>query len=701
MQIFCPLSTLRLLLSNKVSIWLQSIQHGFISTLPVVILGALALTVLQMGAWIFPDFQVTSIRFLSHIIQQACYGLMAVTLVLSITQKLAKYYQQKYQLNFDPLIVAVLAMVTLVAMSLLEYEDSYYQYLGVQAIAKGLLCSIVFTELYVYLFRYRIFKAANLNESVESSIITAMHSIWPALLAPCIFLVFYSLLSDWFHLLSFWFPVFIGEVNTEQGFTLWQTIKLIVVNQLSWFVGIHGSSIVEVHASTLFVDDPAVVYSRQYINMFVHIGGAGGTFGLVIALLLSKQKSSHHLGRYAFLPSLFNINELLIFGLPIIFNRFLLLPFILVPVLTASIFKIAFDLGWVAWSGGAESWSTPILFGGYLATGQWQGVALQVFFIALSAAVYYPFLVRYENNHYQQEVEKQARMLLTLNNELDLKSVYQSKSEIGRFSRTLLSDFELAIKNSELELFYQPKANKASRVVGAEALLRWNHKQLGAISPAVIVELSELHGCIHDLGLWVVKRSLSDATALNKAGIHDLKIAINVSPCQFERRNFFDQVINIVERSGIAPNMLELEITEGQKIELSDRVLIGLQQLSDYGFRIAVDDFGMGYTSLRYLKSFPVDTLKIDGSIIKDVADSKVVQEIIGSMGQLAGSMGVNLIAEWVETDTQKQLLQNLGCDEFQGYLMSPPITLNELTKYCAVNGVESPVNKKNKSMRK
>jgi len=109
----------------------------------------------------------------------------------------------------------------------------------------------------------------------------------------------------------------------------------------------------------------------------------------------------------------------------------------------------------------------------------------------------------------------------------------------------------------------------------------------------------------------------------------------------------------------------------------------------------------MGYTSLRYLKSFPVDTLKIDGSIIKDVADSKVVQEIIGSMGQLAGSMGVNLIAEWVETDTQKQLLQNLGCDEFQGYLMSPPITLNELTKYCAVNGVESPVNKKNKSMRK
>lgn len=688
-------------MSNKASIWLQSIQHGFIATLPVVILGALALTVLQMGAWFFPEFQTTHIRFLSNIIQQACYGVMAITLVLSITHKLAKYYQQRYQLNFDPLIVAVLSMVTLVAMSLLDHDQSYSQHLGVQAIAKGLLCSIVFTELYVCLFRHRVFKTARLNESVESSLLTAMHSIWPALLAPCIFLVGYSLLSDWLQLLSFWFPVFIGEVSPEQGFTLWQTIKLIVVNQLSWFVGIHGSSIVEVHASALFIDDPAVVYSRQYINMFVHIGGAGGTFGLVIALLLSKQKNNHHLGRYAFFPSLFNINELLIFGLPIIFNRFLLLPFILVPVLTASIFKLFFELGWVAWSGGAESWSTPILFGGYLATGQWQGLALQLFFIILSAGIYYPFLTRYEKHHQQQEIKKQARLLLTLNNEIDLKSVYQSKTEIGRFSRTLLSDFEHAIKNSELELFYQPKANKAGRVVGAEALLRWNHAQLGAISPAVIVELAELHGCIHDLGLWVVKRSLSDVTALNKAGIQDLRIAINVSPCQFERRNFFDQVINIVERSSIQPNMLELEITEGQKIELSDRVLIGLQQLSDYGFRIAVDDFGMGYTSLRYLKSFPVDTLKIDGSIIKDVADSKVVQEIIGSMGQLAGSMGVNLIAEWVETETQKQLLQNLGCDEFQGYLMSPPITLTELTKFCAVNGVESPVKKSIRINRK
>ena len=680
---------------SKPTIWLQSVQHGFIATLPVVILGALALTFLQMASLLSPEGVEGDIRILGEIIQKACYGIMALTLVLSITHKLAKYYRHHYQLNYDPLIVAVLAMVTLVAMAHLDYGVHAFDQLGVTAIGKGLFCSIIFTELYVFFYQHRFFKLNYLDETVDSSLLTAIRSIWPAILAPILLLVLYTLIAEPIKHFSFWFPVFIGQLDPETGLSFWQTVKLIVVNQLSWFVGIHGSSIVEVQAETLFASDPAVVYSRQYINMFVHIGGAGGTFGLVIALLLSKERSSHQLGRYAFLPSLFNINELLIFGLPIIFNRYLLLPFILVPILSASLFRLVFDLGLVSWSGGAESWSTPIFLGGYLATGQWQGVVLQAVCIALSTAIYYPFLMRFESNRRKIANEKQTHMLKKLNNEMDLKRVYESKSDLGRFSRALVKEFNLAITEESLDLFYQPKVNNSERVVGAEALLRWHHPRLGPISPGVIVALSELDGSIHELGLWVIKRSLSDMNSLNKAGLGGIKIAINVSPCQFERDAFFEDVIKLVEHSNIDPRLIELEITEGQKIDLDDRVLVGLQQLSKYGFHIAVDDFGMGYTSLRYLKSFPVNTLKIDGSIVRDVNNSKMVQEIIGSMGQLASSMGVNLVAEWVETDLQKITLHDLGCDEFQGYLMSPPIDLNAFTKYCGMKGTESPVRKK------
>jgi PTS system cellobiose-specific IIC component len=226
--------------------------------------------------------------------------------------------------------------------------------------------------------------------------------------------------------------------------------------------------------------------------------------------------------------------------------------------------------------------------------------------------------------------------------------------------------------------------------VGAEALLRWTHERFGFINTGVIVELSGVDGSIHDLGIWVIKRCLSDKLALNKAGLKELKVALNVSPCQFEKDDFFDRVISLVERTNIPPSSLELEITEGKKIDLDDRVLVGLQKLSKHGFNIAVDDFGMGYTSLRYLKSFPVNTLKIDGSIVKDVNDSKMVQEIISSVGQLANSMGVTLVVEWVETDSKMHFLIELGCDEFQGYLMSQSISLQDFTHFSGLKGVDN-----------
>ena len=675
---------------KKSTVWLQSIQHGFIATLPVVMLGALALTFVQMANWFLSSEAVNASQIIGQIVQQACYGVMAIILVLSISHKLATHYQQRYLLNFDPLIVAILAMVTLLAMAHLDHGTDFINHLGVTAIGKGLLCAIVYAELYVFFYQNRILKLSYLTGVIDSTLLTAMRSIWPALLASITFLCVYLLISQPLKQLSFWFPVFIGQLDPLIGLSFWQTVKLIIVNQVSWFFGIHGSSIIEAQASDLFASDQIVVYSRQFINMFAHIGGAGCTFGLVIALLFSKHRSSQRLGKYALLPSIFNINELLIFGLPIIFNRYLLIPFILVPILTTSIFRIAFDLGWVSWSGGAESWSTPVVLGGYLATGQWQGALLQVICIVMSALIYYPFLRKYESNRESKENEREFKVLDDLKSKTDLAAVYKSTSDTGRLARALIKDFNIAIQKDDLELFYQPKVNYEGRVVGAEALLRWEHDKFGQVPPSLIIALAELDNTIHDLGLWVFKRALSDMNALEKAGLTRLKIAINVSPCQFERDSFFKNVIDWVEKSSINAGLIELEITEGQKIELDERVLQSLQNLVQHGFKIAVDDFGMGYTSLRYLKSFPVHTLKIDDFLVRDVFESKVAQEIVSSMGQLAKSMKVNLVAECVETEQQRLALHDLGCNVFQGYLFCPAVNLHGLTKYCAMKGTDS-----------
>jgi lactose/cellobiose-specific phosphotransferase system IIC component len=673
---------------KRSTVWLQSIQHGFIATLPVVMLGALALTFVQMANWFLSSESAS--QTLGQIIQQACYGVMAIILVLSISHKLASHYHQRYLLNFDPLIVAILAMVTLVAMAHFDHGADFIDHLGVTAVGKGLLCAIVYTELYVFFYQNRILKLSYLTGVIDSTLLTAMRSIWPALLASITFLCVYLLISQPLEQLGFWFPAFIGQLDPAIGLSFWQTVKLIVVNQVSWFFGVHGSSIIETQASDLFASDQLVVYSRQFINMFAHIGGAGCTFGLVIALLFSKHRSSQRLGKYALLPSIFNINELLIFGLPIIFNRYLLIPFILVPILTTSVFRIAFHLDWVSWSGGAESWSTPVLLGGYLATGQWQGALLQVICIVISALIYYPFLSKFESNRENKDNEREFKVLDDLKSKTDLAAVYKSTSDTGRLARALIKDFNVAIQKDDLELYYQPKVNYEGRVVGAEALLRWEHDKFGQVPPSLIIALAELDSTIHDLGLWVFKRALSDMNALEKAGLTRLKIAINVSPCQFQRDSFFKNVTDWVDRSSINAGLIELEITEGQKIELDERVLQGLQNLVQHGFKIAVDDFGMGYTSLRYLKSFPVHTLKIDDFLVRDVFESKVAQEIVSSMGQLAKSMKVNLVAECVETEQQRHALHDLGCNVFQGYLFCPAVNLHGLTKYCAMKGTDS-----------
>jgi lactose/cellobiose-specific phosphotransferase system IIC component len=642
----------------------------------------------QLLEWVSPTLSYAGIGVISTVLQQACYGVMALILVLSITHNLALHYQQKYALTFDPLMVAILAMVTLVAMAHINYGTDFYLYLGVTSVAKGIFCSIVFTELFVFLSRYRFYKFSNLNESLDTPLLWAINSVWAAILTPCLVLILYLLVTDSLDHLSTLLPAFIGNVDANTGFTLFQTIKLIIVNQLSWFVGIHGSSIIEIKGGGFYPDEAIVVYSRQFINLFVHIGGAGCTFGLVIALFFSRFEEGRRLGRYALFPAIFNINELLIFGLPIIFNRFLFIPFLCVPIVTACLFITVFELGWIEWSGVSRSWSTPVLLGGYLSTGQWQGTVLQIVSIGFSAVIYWPFLKRYEQNREQQESAKKMDMLKKLNIEPDLKRIYESKTKMGRFSRFLLSELNDAIDKNTLSLFYQAKVNVHGKVVGAEALMRWNHKELGFISPGMIVELAETDGSIHKLGEWVIQTCLSDIAALNKAGINNVKMAVNMSPTQFEDKKFFDNIIESVSKTRVNPKQIELEITEGQEIIIDEHVLAGLNKLSDFGFSIAIDDFGMGYTSLRYLKSFPINTLKIDGSIIRDVMSSNIVQEIILSIAQLARSMNVQLVAEWVEEDEQMKKLINLGCHQFQGYLMSEAVNLHEFTKYCALTGI-------------
>jgi diguanylate cyclase (GGDEF)-like protein len=234
-----------------------------------------------------------------------------------------------------------------------------------------------------------------------------------------------------------------------------------------------------------------------------------------------------------------------------------------------------------------------------------------------------------------------------------------------------------ALSASEFDLHYQPiVAAQGGRIVGVEALLRWTHPERGAIGPAVFIPVAEQMGLMDTLGTFVLRRALADTKRWS-----DLYVAVNLSPLQVRDRAVVDTVREALEDSGIAPSRLTLEITEGVLIDNPDEMVKRIDELHKLGVRIALDDFGSGYSNLGYLQRFPLDKLKIDRSFVTALGKSANGGVIIQAIVALGRALGLSVLAEGVETEQQRVLLRLAGCDEMQGFLFAKPASANVIDK--------------------
>ena len=236
-----------------------------------------------------------------------------------------------------------------------------------------------------------------------------------------------------------------------------------------------------------------------------------------------------------------------------------------------------------------------------------------------------------------------------------------------------------AIENEEFELHYQPKIKiRTGSVVGMEALLRWRHAEFGTVSPAKFIPLAEETGLITSLGEWVLREACLQNKAWQDAGLVRERVAVNVSARQFKDRDFVDRVRRILAETGLDPNYLEIEITEGTLMHDTDANQKALNDLNAMGVSIALDDFGTGYSSMSNLKRFPISTVKIDRSFVRDVTTDLDSAAIVDAIIALTWSVGTNLVAEGVETAAQYEYLRNKGCREVQGFYISYPLSATE-----------------------
>ncbi len=239
-----------------------------------------------------------------------------------------------------------------------------------------------------------------------------------------------------------------------------------------------------------------------------------------------------------------------------------------------------------------------------------------------------------------------------------------------------------AVDRQELRLAYQPFVDLSTgHVVGAEALLRWDHPVFGTVSPSEFIGLAEESGLIGPMGQWALEQALRDTKSIRDRGHRDFRIAVNVSPAQFRYTALAEEVLGALERAALPPDALELEITESLALDESARTVAALAALRRFGVRLAIDDFGTGFASLSSLKRFPFDTLKVDKGFIAGLPGNREDCAIVASLAALARGLGVMLHAEGIETSAQARWLRDAGCSRAQGFHFGTPESLDDLER--------------------
>ena len=258
-------------------------------------------------------------------------------------------------------------------------------------------------------------------------------------------------------------------------------------------------------------------------------------------------------------------------------------------------------------------------------------------------------------------------------NEMNLRAQAQQSLE---------SAIRQGLQRDEFILHYQPKLDLSSgRIVGAEALIRWHQPDHGWIYPSAFIPVAEDSGLIVPLSQWVLRQACEQAQAWRAAGLPALCISVNISAIDFRQRNFVANLAAILQRTGLTPSLLELEITESVLMQNVEDTLVTLQDIKALGVRLSIDDFGTGYSSLSYLRRFPIDVLKIDQSFVRGLGENSQDAQLISAIISLGKSLDLNIIAEGVETLEQLEFLKAHRCEEGQGFLFSKAVAAAEFAQ--------------------
>jgi len=671
--------------------WLLSLRDGFVSLLPLTMFGVVAMLLQHFPYQPYLSFLNSLFgpgwRDVLERAVAASHGVFGLALSVVV----AVHLNGRLSLLSDeddtpsPLMVGLSTLINFMVCVLYAPEkDGGF---GYEAMLLGILVGIASAELLHWAARQRWLTLVTVPLDADKMLYQALRLSLPVFFCGGLFMLANGLLrqlpvtyhplaafAEWAELQSF------GDVLATSMATL--------VNHVFWFIGVHGGHVLDAYGSDLFspAEHPpgSGLAWRPLFDAFVLLGGAGSTLGLVFAIWYAvPHGSQRRIAMLGLFPSIFNINEIILFGLPVVLSPIYVLPFVMVPLALAALTLLALQVGFIQLQPAGIPWTTPPLISGWLLSGSWRGAALQAVGIVLSTLFYLPFvrLAEAERKHHQEEVYRKALALIQAETP-SRDRITRRRDEVGRMARKLLDELRAGIDQGQLSLLYQPKHDRNGVLVSLEALICWHSPNHGRIPAAVAVNLAEEGGCIDRLGDWVMREACACKARWNALGHGYLSLAINVSPTQLGAADFAPRLAALLQHHGLASHEIEIEITESEAIPDEKGTNATLQALENLGVLLSMDDFGMGYSSLLHLRRFDIHAIKIDGSLTRDVLSNSTNADIIRAITSLGKARNVEIVAEFVETGPQRDALLAMGCDLFQGHFHSPPLAEADCLPY-------------------
>jgi PTS system cellobiose-specific IIC component len=676
----------------------SAIRKGLLSIFPLIIIASFSTFFINLPSKTYTNFMLhvfgKSWQTIFYYIYGASMGVVSIALVVSISYFIEIDSRSKVKGSLSASVPCIVSLICYFSLAWSISGNSQVFLMSSDGIIIAILCGVFSTKLFLSLYSIiqRKFRHASLDSDPVLS--QAISAVLPAIIT----VVFFTVLELIILKLGFKnaHEPLMNLANTLLegiGDTFLKLISVILMIQIMWFFGIHGNLLLEpvlqsvlgkasdlgneIIQITAGSNIGAGTLLRTFLNVFVLMGGTGCTLCLLIAIFIAAGRTNTiRLAKISMLPAIFNINDILTFGLPIVLNPIFFIPFLLTPVVMLLTSYLAIISGLVPHVSAFVDWTTPPLLNAYYACGSIKGVVLQMVNIVIGTCIYLPF-VKTNERKINSELDS---TFLQLKHMLEHKScgsqltIMNRNDAVGNLAAMLSKDILFAIKNDEFHLEYQPLINNKTEVNGVEALLRWSHKRFGQISPLVTTAIAEEAGSMNELGKWVIRKACKQLAQWKSEGLAGISMSINISPTQLQDSTFTNELIKCIEENGIEAKDIELEITESVVLEIDGKTRENIKLLNSKGIKLAMDDFGMGYTSLLYIRHFNINTIKIDGSIIRDILSDKSCQDIVSSMVYLCKTLNIRVIAEYVEEMDQYELLKLLGCSEYQGYLFSPPL---------------------------